>query len=183
MTISEQYYHHTKEAQAKWAEAMQSVFNEAKKAFDGESLRVDTAATGERVQKGIDQFFDFWSKAFEFNRDLTKKVAEANLEYLNVLNVQAQAAGGQYLARFEEARVRTERVARETQDAVAKSTAELEATATQVANRATEEFERNVSTAAEQAVKLSQQAGERAENATAEGEKTANRARSSTKET
>lgn len=179
MTISEQFYSNAKEAQAKWNEAVKSVFDETKKAFDGQTFKVDAAASGERVQQGIDQVFDFWSKAIEFNRDLAKKVAEANIEYLNVLRSQAEAAGEQYLAKFEEARVRAEKVAKETQDALAKSAIELENSAAQVADRATEQFEKNVSAAAEQTVKVSQKAAEQAEKATAEAEKTAARARTS----
>ena len=182
MTITEQYYNNAKEAQAKWTESVKSVFDEAKKAFEGEAFQVDSAAAGERVQQGIDQVFDLWSKAVEFNRDLSKKVAEANLEYLNVLKSQAEVAGAQYLAKVEEARVRAERVARETQDALAKSAAELESSATQIAERATDQFEKNVSAASEQTVKLSQKAADQADKATAEAEKTASRARSAAKQ-
>ena len=182
MNTTEQFYANAKEAQAKWAEAVKSVFDETKKAFDGQTLAVDSAAAGERVQQGIDQVFDFWSKAVEFNRDLSKKVAESNLEYLNVLKSQAEAAGSQYLAKVDEARVRAERVARETQDALAKSAAELESSATRAAERATDQFEQNVSAASDQAVKLSQKVAEQADKATAEAEKTASRARSTAKQ-
>lgn len=180
MTMSEQYYNNAKEAQAKWNEAVKSVFEETKKAFEGQTFQVDAAAAGERVHQSIDQVFDFWSKAVEFNRDLSKKVAEANMEYLNVLKSQAEAAGEQYLAKFEEARVRAEKVARETQDALAKSAIELESSANQVAERATEQFEKNVSTASEQTVKMSQKAAEQTEKAADEGEKAASRTRSAT---
>ncbi|MDO5499104.1 MAG: hypothetical protein Q4F67_05405, partial [Propionibacteriaceae bacterium] len=101
--MSEQYNENTKAAQAKWAEATRSVFEEARRAFDGETFAVDAQAAGERWQQGIDQVFDFWSRAVEFNRDVAKRLADANLEYLNVLQRQAEAAGGHALARFEEA--------------------------------------------------------------------------------
>lgn len=177
-SISEQYYANAKEAQAKWTEAVKSIFDETKKAFDGQTLAVDANAANERVQQGIDQVFDFWSKAIEFNRDLTKKVADANVEYLNVLQRQAEAAGEQAMARFEEARVRAEKVATQTQDALAKSAAELENSATQVAERATQQFEKNVDAAAEQTVKMSQKTAEQTEKAADEAEKATSRARS-----
>lgn len=178
MNITEQYYSNAKEAQAKWAEAMKSVYDETKKAFDGQTLAVDANAANERVQQGIDQVFDFWSKAIEFNRDLAKKVADANVEYLNVLQRQAEAAGEQALARFEEARLRAEKVANQTQEALAKSAAELENSANQVTERATQQFEKNVNAAAEQTVKMSQKAAEETQKVADEAEKTTSRARS-----
>lgn len=178
MNTTEQFYANAKEAQAKWAEAVKSVFDESKKAFDGQTLAVDSAAAGERVQQGIDQVFDFWAKAIEFNRDLAKKVADANVEYLSVLQRQAEAAGEKALARFEEARQRAEKLANETQDALAKSAAELENSATQVAERATQQFEKNVNTAAEQTVKLSQKAADQVEKNADEADKATSRARS-----
>ena len=185
MSITEQYYSNAKEAQAKWAEAVKSIFDESKKAFDGQTLALDSKSAGERVQEGIDQIFDFWSKAIEFNRDLAKKVADANVEYLNVLQRQAEAAGEQALARFEEARQRAEKVAAETQDALAKSAAELENSATQVAERATAQFEKNVNAAAEQTVQASQKAAEQAgkvvDQAAEQAEKVTTRARSAAK--
>lgn len=162
-SMTEQYYANAKEAQAKWAEAMRSVFDETKRAFDGQTLTVDSAAAGERVQQGIDQVFDFWNKAIEFNRDVVKKVADANIEYMNVLQRQAEAAGEQALSRFEEARQRAEKVAEQTQDALAKSAMELENSATTVADKASQQFEQNVNAASEQTVKMTQKATDEAE--------------------
>jgi hypothetical protein len=180
MTASEQFYNNAKDAQAKWTESVKSVYDEARKAFEGNAFQVDASEAGERVQKGIDQVFDFWSKAIDFNRDLAKKVADANLEYLNVLKSQAEAAGEQYVAKFEEARARAEKVARETQEALLKSAVELEKTAGQASERATEQVQKNVAAAREQTAKLSQKAAEQAEKATTESERTASRARSTT---
>jgi hypothetical protein len=173
MTISEQFYNNAKEAQDKWTDAVKSVFDETKRAFDGETFKVDTTASGERVHQSIDQVFELWSKALDFNRDLVKKVAEANMEYLNVLRAQAEAAGEQYLAKFEEARARAEKVARETQDALAKSAIELENSANQVAARASDQLEETMHVASEQTVKMTQQATHQADKAAAEGDKNA----------
>lgn len=177
MTMSEQFYHNAKQAQDKWSEAVKSVFDETKRAFDGQAFKLDTSASGERVHQTIDQVFDFWKQAADFNRDLFKKVAEANMEYLNVLRAQAEAAGDQYLAKFEEARTRAERVARETQEALAKSAIELESSANQVAERASDQIEQNVHAASEQTVKMTHQATQQADKVAAEGEKNAARAR------
>jgi hypothetical protein len=177
MTVSEQLYNNAKDAQDKWAESVKSVYAEAKKAFEGNAFQVDASEAGERVQKGIDQVFDFWTRAVEFNRDLAKKVAEANIEYLNVLKSQADAAGEQFQAKFEEARARAEKVAQDTQEALLKSAVQIEKSANQVAERATEQVQKNVAAANEQTVKLSQKAAEQAEKATEQAEKTASRAR------
>ncbi|WP_425309099.1 hypothetical protein AADG42_10170 [Ammonicoccus fulvus] len=176
-SISEQYYANAKEAQAKWTEAVKSVFDESKKAFDGQTLAVDANAANERVQQGIDQVFDFWSKAIEFSRDLSKKVADANVEYLNVLQRQAEAAGEQAVTKFEEARARAEKVATQTQEALVKSAAELENSANQVAERATQQFEKNVDAAAEQTVKASQKVAEQADKAADKAEEAGSKAR------
>lgn len=170
MSMSEQYYANAKEAQAKWAESMKSVYDEARRAFDGETLRVDSAAAGERVQQGIDQTFDFWSKAVEFNRDVFKRVAEANLEYLNVLQRQAEAAGGRALQQFEEARARSEQVAERTQEAMVRSASQLEEAGRTVADRSAQQFERNVDTAAEQTVQASRRVADQTEKAASAGD-------------
>jgi hypothetical protein len=162
MTVSEKLFNDAKDAQNKWAESVNSVYAEAKKAFEGNAFQVDTNEAAERVQAGIDQVFDFLTKAVEFNRDLAKKVAEANVEYLNVLKSQAETAGEQFQAKFEEARARAEKIAQDTQEALLKSAVELEKTA----NQATEQVQKNVAAAKEQTAKLSQKAAEQAEKAT-----------------
>ncbi|WP_425307729.1 hypothetical protein AADG42_02905 [Ammonicoccus fulvus] len=181
--MSEQYYANAKEAQAKWAESMKSVYDEARRAFDGETLRVDSAAAGERIQQGIDQTFDFWSKAVEFNRDVFKRVAEANLEYLNVLQRQAEAAGGRALEQFEEARVRSEQVAERTQEAMARSASQLEEAGRTVADRTAQQFEKNVDTAAEQTVKASRQVADQTEKAADQAAEAGDEAREEARET
>ncbi|WP_432557517.1 hypothetical protein [Granulicoccus sp. GXG6511] len=181
-SMSEQYLENTREAQAKWVEATKSVLDEAKRAFDGETLAVDPAVAGERWQQGIDQVFDFWTRVVEFNRDVAKRVADANLEYLNVLQRQAEAAGGQALARFEEARVRAAQVADQTQSALAKSASELENAGNIVAEKTARQFEKNVDTAADQTVAMSQRVGDQAEKAAAEGEDVAESARKETRQ-
>ena len=183
MNMSEQYYANAKEAQAKWAEAVKSVYDEARRAFDGETLQVDSAAAGERVQQGIDQVFDFWSKAVEFNRDVFKRVADANLEYFNVLQRQAEAAGGRALSQFEAARARSEQVAERTQEAMAKSAAELENAGRNVADRTAQQFEKNVDTAAEQTVKASRQVADQTEKAADKAAEAGDEAREDARET
>ena len=166
MTVSEQLFNNAKDAQAKWAESVQSVYAEAKKAFEGTAFQVDANEAAERVQAGIDQVFDFLTKAVEFNRDLAKKVAEANAEYLSVLKSQADAAGEQFQAKFEEARARAEKVAEETQAALLKSAVELENSAAAATEKANEQIKKNVASAKEQAEKLSAQATEQVKKAT-----------------
>lgn len=176
-SMFEQSYQNARAAQAKWVEAMSSVFDEARRAFDGQTLSVDSAAAGQRVQQGIDQVFDYWRRAVEYNRDVVKRVAEANLEYLNVLQRQAEAAGGQTLSRLEEARQRSAQLAEQTQQALAKSASELENTGRNVAERAAQQFERNVDTAADQTVAATQEVADQTEQNAAAGEDVAESAR------
>lgn len=181
-SMFEQSYENAREAQAKWAEAMQSVFAEARRAFDGETLGVDADAAGQRVQHGIDEVFDYWSKVVEFNRDVFKRVADANLEYLNVLQRQAEAAGGQALERFEEARRRSSRVVEETQEALARSASELEQAGNVVADKTAQQMEKNVDVAAAQTEQMSRRVADEAEKNAAVGEDVAESARDDVRE-
>ncbi|MEP7159805.1 MAG: hypothetical protein ABI746_01740 [Dermatophilaceae bacterium] len=136
MSMSAQYFEAARTAQERWVASLQNMANEASGALPSRMAGLDTDSLGKQAHEGIDQVFDFWAKSMKVQREIARKVADANIEYLSALQGQALAVSQQATEQVKEATAQVAEVTRHAQDQVAEAAAKAEESMANAANSA-----------------------------------------------
>ena len=136
MSMSAQYFEAARTAQERWVATLQNMANEAQSALPSRMIGVDTDQLSKQTHDGIDQIFDFWAKSMKVQRDIARKIADANIEYLAALQGQALAVSQQATEQVKEATAQVAEVTRQAQDQVAEAAAKAEESMANAANSA-----------------------------------------------
>lgn len=136
MSMTAQYMDAAKTAQERWASSLEAAAQSYRSAIPAGLGEVEPATLIEKTHASIEQFFGFWNKALQVQKDLAMRMADANIEYLSSLQTQASAVASSLQSQVKDVAAKAQEAAGKAQDAMVDVAEKAEATMTSAARSA-----------------------------------------------